>query len=354
MYVYSLLGTDHHQLIKKGIMEHGAAAASYYCQDKQRYYTTKEHGTAYSQTNRKVDPDHGIAIVGGDDDYPVEAFQPRHRPKKPGAWLVRNSWGEVDYFTTGGYFWLSYEDESFTHRNTEGKNPYAYIYDVRPAGVYRHRYQYDGGIIHEYSETITEQNATAYANIFTAQGNKRLEAVSIHTDRSYANAPCRLESYTDVKNVPDQGNQVYQEDIRVPGNGYFTFPLSKKITIKQGQTFSVVIKLTDSWQLTYICTDRTYDPEKSAFISKNSTQPNQSFIFHGAQQQWQDLHDEKFYAYENGTSLCIKAFMNDIDAANDDSQNPQGDSPQVQDDHTVLQGWREENGTRFYYIDGVK
>ena len=46
---------------------------------------------------------HGITIVGWDDNYPVENFREdkdkegvitHHRPSKPGAWIIKNSWGE--------------------------------------------------------------------------------------------------------------------------------------------------------------------------------------------------------------------------------------------------------------------
>lgn len=311
VYVYSLMMKQNNDLIKKGIMEHGAAAATYYCQQTNLYNTTDQYGTAYYQDDNVSDPDHGIAIVGWDDNYPVSAFKEGHRPEHPGAWLVKNSWGNAEHFTTDGYFWLSYDDASFTHTTSENRTPEAYIYDVRPAGKYKYIYQYDGGIVHENSLSLTEQKATKYANIFTAQSDGKMEAIGIQTDRGYANAPCVLEIYTDVTNVPDQGNLIYQESFTVPGNGYFTIPLSKSLQIKKEQTFSVVIKQDSDWQCAYICTDRTYDPQNSAYASTNNTLENQSFIYDGQEHQWKDLHYENFYVYENGTSLCIKAFLNE-------------------------------------------
>lgn len=311
VYIYTLKNGIEDDLIKRGIMEHGAAAAMYYSQNPNAYYTTTEYGTAHYQNDASKDPDHGIAIVGWDDNYPISAFREGARPTHPGAWLVKNSWGNADYFTTDGYLWVSYEDASFTHNTSEGKAPEAYIYDTRPAGKYKYTYQYDGGIIHEFSSTPIEQNATKYANIFKAQSDGKLEAISIHTDRGFANAPCKLQVYTGVGTIPDQGSLAYEKDFTVPGNGYFTIPLSKPVEIKKDQTFSIVIKQSSDWQVTYICTDRTYDPGGSAFVSTNYTEPNQSFIFSGVEQQWKDLKYEKFYSYEDGTSLCIKAFVNE-------------------------------------------
>ena len=41
--------------------------------------------------------DHAVAIIGWDDNYSIsnwDEFDEDYRPKKPGAWIARNSWGE--------------------------------------------------------------------------------------------------------------------------------------------------------------------------------------------------------------------------------------------------------------------
>ena len=50
---------------------------------------------------------HGVTIVGWDDQYPRRYFQGAWgRPPGRGAFLVRNSWG--DDWGEDGYFWVSY------------------------------------------------------------------------------------------------------------------------------------------------------------------------------------------------------------------------------------------------------
>lgn len=315
IYTYALYNQSEYDRIKKGIMDHGAAAISYYSQPSTGGYNKTDLGVAYYQ-NQYCDPDHGVAIVGWDDDFPISAFAPGHQPKKPGAWLVKNSWGSIgdsQNYTVDGYFWLSYEDASLTSLTSENKGSYAYVYDVCPAANnrYKYTYQYDGGIIHEYSATATEQSAEGYANIFTAQKDERLDAITVHTDRGNANARFTLRVYKDVTTTPVNDNLVHEQNITIPVNGFFTIPLTESVELSQGQKYSIVLmNAGEWWESTFICTDRDYDRGDSAFKSINNTAPNQSFIYNGS--SWKDLHYDWFYTNEDGVSVCIKALTNDI------------------------------------------
>lgn len=317
IYAYSLFNKSEYDRIKQGIMEHGAAAISYYSQPSTGGYSKTDLGVAYYQ-NEHCDPDHGVAIVGWDDEFPISAFAPDHQPKNPGAWLVRNSWGSIgdsQNYTVDGYFWLSYEDTSLTSLTSEGKGSYAYVYDVCPAtnNRYKYTYQYDGGIIHEYSATTTEQQAEGYANIFTAQKDERLDAITVHTDRGSANARFTLSVYKDVTTEPVNGKLVHKQNVTIPVNGFFTIPLTESVELSRGQKYSIVLmNAGDWWESTFICTDRDYDRGDSAFKSINNTAPYQSFIYNGS--SWKDLHYDRFYTNEDGVSVCIKALTNDIDS----------------------------------------
>lgn len=45
--------------------------------------------------NRYTHPiNHGVSIIGWDDNYSIDNFNEEHRPQKNGAWIIRNSWGE--------------------------------------------------------------------------------------------------------------------------------------------------------------------------------------------------------------------------------------------------------------------
>ena len=74
--------------VKKAIMEHGSVVASYY--DENQYFS----GNAYYRGIDENLTNHAITIVGWDDNYALSNFDSlTNKPKNPGAWIVKNSWG---------------------------------------------------------------------------------------------------------------------------------------------------------------------------------------------------------------------------------------------------------------------
>ena len=95
--------------IKRAIMENGgvygayATSASCLSSDRLSYFMPE----SYSGSSIN----HGVEIVGWDNNYARSNFNGSvgEKPKKPGAWLARNSYGNSN--SLGGYFWISYEDK---------------------------------------------------------------------------------------------------------------------------------------------------------------------------------------------------------------------------------------------------
>lgn len=92
--------------------------------------------------NTAMGEHHGADIVGWDNQYARSNFRAGTRPPGPGAFLVRNSWGD------GGCFWVSYYDRSFardqgmggcggcaSYAAVEGVDNYNAIYQHDDLGV---------------------------------------------------------------------------------------------------------------------------------------------------------------------------------------------------------------------------
>ena len=83
--------------IKQHIQDYGAVFATIYgAQLTDNSCYNNETGALYCKRVGNTDylPDHAISIVGWNDTYGVENFKEGLKPENPGAWIIRNSWGE--------------------------------------------------------------------------------------------------------------------------------------------------------------------------------------------------------------------------------------------------------------------
>ena len=113
---YKACSTDEIGYIKKQIINYGSVQASMYMKDNlfsdsgKNYYLTT--------TNNSNLPNHGISIIGWDDNISASNFNGASRN---GAWIIKNSWGPN--WSDDGLFYISYDDH-FICKNT------ATFYDV--------------------------------------------------------------------------------------------------------------------------------------------------------------------------------------------------------------------------------
>lgn len=176
--------------IKRAIMENGgvyagyATSASCLSTDRISYFMPE----SYSGSSIN----HGVEIVGWDNNYARSNFNGSvgEKPKKPGAWLARNSYGNNN--SLGGYFWISYEDK--------------YIFDSRyhPLYTINSVQEIDENTRLEQNEIygatfdieIEDCNEVAYINRFDfSNGYNTLDKVIFETE-------CKNAEYT-IFYVPD-------------------------------------------------------------------------------------------------------------------------------------------------------
>ena len=93
--------TNIKQQMKNHIKEYGSIAIQIFGADTSsdsdaglltEYYKNST-GAIYCDNKTKCIPNHGVSIIGWDDNYAIENFNSLHKPKNKGAWIIRNSWG---------------------------------------------------------------------------------------------------------------------------------------------------------------------------------------------------------------------------------------------------------------------
>ena len=300
-YVY--LTESNRDLIKEKIMEYGSGTVSYYACESNEYKkfsnTGNHHYTAYYCNDVSKEQNHEVMIVGWDDNYAVTNFNSSCRPGHPGAWLVRNSWG--DYNDMNGYFWLSYEDVVLNADLNE--NAEVCFFSVEQSSNYEHNYQYDGGVPMKYI-----RGCETVANVFTMQENEKIQAVSFYTQERNVSYEIQLYKIVD-KSKPTSGTLLGRTiSGKCAERGYHTIDFTQMgvddVALEKGAVFSVVLKLKDSdGKPAYF----TYD-SKIGYSELEETLTggvNQSLYFNGA--YWVD------FAENYNANFCIKAFSSTVD-----------------------------------------
>lgn len=210
---------------KKLIMNHGAIIISLYSElskyhSKGKYYTyfNNSHGT---ETN------HDVLIAGWDDNFSRDNFSPK--PNHNGAWLIKNSWGEMRG-NNNGYFWLSYEQ--YTRGGT------AFIVERNNA-----RLKHYG---HDDLGFCSVLGYSWGANVFRIDGKKEVlrEAAFFVPDNNIGYELYVYDLGFNSPSSPVKGRMISSIKGEIEYAGYHTIRLPEEFTMNQGNYFSVVLKFT--------------------------------------------------------------------------------------------------------------
>ncbi|MBR6414306.1 MAG: InlB B-repeat-containing protein [Oscillospiraceae bacterium] len=222
--------------VKRAILEYGAGSISIYADGA--YLNSSTLGfcckqTAAPGTADYKDPTHVVTVVGWDDHFPVSSFNTIGGPTHDGAWIIKNSWGS-DYPT----MYVSYEDSACC-------NELAFFFQVGNVDNYDNNYQYDGtSSFYDGQNCAYAENGGSFANVFTANGEETLRAVSINNLN--ANVHYQLDIYKNLTSAtdPSSGVKVSSQTGTIVHYGYHTVPLEVPVCLGAGDTFSVVFTLT--------------------------------------------------------------------------------------------------------------
>ena len=325
--------------------------------------------------------DHAVCIIGWDDNYSKDNFNTNYKPQNNGAWIVKNSWGnivelgnttklkeeifdQIDESTRKQYNINSSNDitdeiliyvlkELFTgltnirivngvaYGDRDSKSFYMYISYETPSiyvsnmGVtkaelgknYDNLYQYD-----EFGPTkhINIANTSVYmANVFKrdASKNEKLTRVSIYSPKKqnyqiFVNPDNSKKTISDLKQVSVSGNQ----KIVTLDSGFHTLELEEPLELT-GDSFVVAVKTSNDDNNSQISVETKCSSEEDpkGLLSNVEVGDGQSFISvddNLKENNWTDLLNLKL---SDGTAIPsnanIKAYTKEYTKENENNNN---------------------------------
>ncbi len=275
-------------LIKRLVRENGALSVGMYMTGAYRTYVDSDgvEQMAY-YLNAAWGENHGVDVIGWDDQYARTNFKRHARPPGPGAFLVRNSWGTG--FGDGGYFWVSYYDRSFARDQGLGGYGGATSYaGVENTDNYAGIYQYDKlGVTDHWGYGVhTVWGAARY----TATGTQAISAAGFYTLSS--STRYQVWAGPTLKTLTLRAHGVRQ----LPGYGTVSF--SEPLQVAKGRRFIVAIRLYSPNDDHPLAMER---PARSWMRGAKATR-GQSYMSRNGS-TWTDVTRVRANA-----SVCLKAF----------------------------------------------
>ena len=287
--------------IKQYIMKYGALAATTVGNNRD-YYSNPEdpmHSAAYFCDNNFYNIDHAITIVGWDDNYSVDNFNPENKPKNPGAYICLNSYGTESF--ADGYTYVSYDDVNI-EKNLTG------VMGTEDISEDKNIYQNDfyGATIYL---TVNPQGSIGMANVFTKEGNEEEYIDQVQVAAS-GNVTAEVYINPADSSLDSAKLQKVEVDSSTLDATYNTLKLKNPVKIT-GEKFAVMVKLTATEQFNigiecnYADSKLTTAPTMFDNVSAN---PGESYISLDSLQSWNDFTtlqlDDTTFAESN---LCVKA-----------------------------------------------
>ena len=231
---------------------------------------------AHYTYNSGTGANHGVSIIGWDDNYPKENFAHMIKgyskdeayklstPEHDGAWLVKNSWGaETEEFPNKGsgkwgllegedkapykakdnakhtgYFWLSYDDKSMSMIE-------ALEFDKSNLNEEFVLYQYDYMPVNTVDSAVTDGEAKI-ANIFEAEFESGLEQLAFQTKDNNATVYYEIYQMRDGATDPTDGTLLTKGSASYKYGGFHKVNLPGGLVVTRGHKFSAVITVKTS------------------------------------------------------------------------------------------------------------
>lgn len=207
-------------------------------------FSVKKRTSYYSGSEK---PNHGVAVVGYDDDFPKENFTKKNAdaeesdettPPENGAFIIKNSGGlrTFDGDIDDGYFYLSYYDHSisspisFEFDNNSSSKHTAFNYD-----------QYDLMMTQWYGSTEYSSD-TKMANVFDAENNEKLYQIEYRTASPETEVSYEIYKTADDSD-PTSGTLLEKGVHSHRYAGSHKVDLENEYALKKGEKYSVVLTM---------------------------------------------------------------------------------------------------------------
>ena len=238
-------------------------------------------------------PDHGVTLIGWDDNYQNNSF-----PNKKGAYIILNSHGKN--FGNNGLYYIFYDD--------------VFVNETLYGIIKTNDIDYDN--IYQYDEFGKVGEITFNANIYGANVFKRNNSQNMEklTDISiYLPTKQSVTIYINSKSKDISiSNATHKLTTDVLDIGYHTITLSEPINLS-GSNFSIIVKYSN-----IVPIEREL---KSSYYDKATSNKGESFISADGV-HYEDLYDfiHKYYSFKYG-NLCIKAFTKNSNESTNNVNN---------------------------------
>ena len=237
--------------IKESIVTNGSIMTYTYTpvRESDLDYYTENFRNFYLPTN-PTDTEHvmnhGVLIVGWDDNYSKENFNSKHRPANDGAYICLNCYGTS--FGNDGYYYISYDDfyvESDLFVISEVSSiDYDRIYQYDPLG---------SSVGLPLSDGHNNYTDLKIANVFTkSSDSSKVEKINQMSFFLFDDEEVEVL----VNPYNDNLDSCLSQSIGTVSSGYHTVEFSEPIEVK-GDKFAVGLRLKNS---NGVCLPMEIDP----------------------------------------------------------------------------------------------
>lgn len=226
-----------------------------------RINTSNMNYSTMAYYNSEVETiNHAVCIVGWDDNYSIDNFKSGQQPTMPGAFVVKNSWG--NWGNKGGYYYMSYQcANNFPSISA--------VSDVDTRDFYDNLYEYDE-LGRGNSFGYGANRAIVGANVFTKKSNgcEYLNAVS-----AYIAAPntfikvyaCDGDDFSQLKEIDINGRgPKYNSGYLISDAGSVTLEFSEDVHICKDKYVVAIEVINEDYAFPMVCESRNTNVEYRA------------------------------------------------------------------------------------------